>query len=96
MKRREPLTVGEVIERMIEATGMRPELDRHNAESMWPVIVGKNVAAYTGRLYVAGRTLHAYITSAPLKEELGYCRAQLVERINNAVGSSVIDDIILH
>ena len=96
MKRKEPLSIGEVINRMIDSTGMRDNLDRHKAESMWPKVAGPSIAAYTGRLYVQGRTLHAYITSAPLKEELGYAREVLTEKINQAVGKDVIDDIILH
>ena len=96
MKRCEPLIIGEVIDRMIDATGMRGYLDRHTAEAMWPKVVGASIAGYTGCLYVKDRTLHAYITSAPLKEELGYARETLTEKINQAVGKDVIDDIILH
>lgn len=96
MKRKEPLLINEIIHRMIESTGMRPDLARHTAEAMWPKVVGESIAAYTGRLYIKDRVMHAYITSASLKEELGYARASLTERINEAVGGDVIDDIILH
>ncbi len=96
MKRREPQSIGDIIHRMIDAAGMRPDLDRHTAEAMWPRVAGPSIASYTGRLYIKGRTMHVYITSAPLKEELGYARAQLVEKINLAVGKEVIDDIIFH
>ena len=74
MKRTEPLRIDEVIRRMIDATGMRPDYTRHSAESAWPAIVGPHIAAYTGRLYVKDRVMHVYITSAPLREELGFAR----------------------
>lgn len=96
MKRTEPLRLDAIIERMIDATGLRPDLGRHTIESAWPRIVGRHIADYTGRLYVDGTKLHVYITSAALKEELGYARAQLVDRLNEAAGADVIDDILIH
>lgn len=65
-------------------------------ESVWPQVVGKDIALYTGRIFVRDTTLHVYITSAPLKEELGYARDLLVKRLNEAVGAEVIDSIIIH
>lgn len=96
MKRTEPLRIDEIIRRMIDATGMRPEYSRRSVESLWPSIVGPSIAGYTGRIFVQGRILHVYITSAPLKEELGYARQTLIDKLNDAVGSEVIDRIIFH
>ncbi len=96
MKRTEPLRLDEVIKRMIEATGLHSDFARHSVESMWPRIVGPHIAGYTGRIFVRDRSLHVYITSAPLKEELGFAVEALVDRLNEAVGASVIDNIIFH
>ena len=96
MKRIEPLRIGEIIQQMIDATGMRPSLQRHTVESIWAPTVGKHIASYTGRIYVEGRALHVYIVSAVIKEELSYMRDMLVEKLNEAVGADVIDTIIFH
>ena len=48
------------------------------------------------RLYVKDSTLHVYIVSAPLKEELSYARDRLVEKLNEAVGKHVIDAVVIH
>ncbi|MCM1066272.1 MAG: DUF721 domain-containing protein [Muribaculaceae bacterium] len=96
MKRHEPLRIDAIIRKMVDATGLRPDLARHTVESMWPKVVGPHIAGYTGRIYVRERLLHVHITSAPLKEELGYAREALVERLNEGAGASVIDNIIFH
>lgn len=96
MKRTEPLLINQIIRQMIEDTGLRPAFQRHSVESVWPQVVGKDIALYTGRIFVRDTTLHVYITSAPLKEELGYARDLLVKRLNEAVGAEVIDSIIIH
>lgn len=96
MKRKEPMLLGSVIEHMIDATGLRPEYTRRTAEGMWAKVVGRNIAGYTTRLFVRDRTMHVYLCSAALKEELGYARENLVEKINEAVGESAIDNIVFH
>lgn len=96
MKRTEPLQIGQIIQNMIDATGLRPELERRTAVNIWPDVVGKHLASYTGRIYVKEDVLHVHISSAVIKEELGYAREQLVDKINQAVGEDVIKQIILH
>ena len=41
MKRREPRLLGAIIENMIDATGLRPQYQRHSIEAVWPQVVGK-------------------------------------------------------
>ena len=96
MERRQPLLINQILRQMIEATGMWPQLERHTVESMWPGVVGQQIASYTNRLYVKDCTLHVYIVSAPLKEELSYARDRLVEKLNEAVGTHVIDAVVIH
>lgn len=75
-------------------------LDRQMAEQrlcyMWPEIVGPGVNRYTTRRYVDRGTLHVYLSSAALKNDLQYMRRSLVERLNQAAGANVIDNIMIH
>ncbi len=96
MKRSEPLRVDEIIEKMVTATGLRPQFQAHSIENVWPDVVGKHINAFTSRVYVRERTLHVHITSAPLKEELGYMRELLVKQLNRAAGADVINNIAIH
>lgn len=96
MKRTEPLRIDTILDRMIAATGLSRDFTAHTVASLWPKVVGPHIAAYTGRTYVSGRVLHVYINSAPLKEELGYARPALVEKLNLAVGEDAIDDVLFH
>lgn len=96
MKRKEPASLDQIIKRMKEASGMKDIIERHSAESGWARVVGPHIASYTGRLYLEGRTLHVYITSAPMKEELGYAKDAIRDKINELVGSDVITNIALH
>ncbi len=96
MKRTTPRTIGEIIDDMIARTGLKPEFQRHTAESVWPQTVGPNIAAYTSRVTMRGTTLHVYLTSAALKEELGYSREILRDKINEAIGEETVTNIVIH
>lgn len=82
-----------IIKQMIDATGLRPEYERRAVESLWPDVVGKHIASYTGRIYVKDRTLNVQIISASLKEELSYLRELLMRQLNEAAGADVISSI---
>lgn len=96
MKRSEPLPIGQVINLMKQRVADNPELRTAYILSFWPRVAGPHIAAYTQSTRLEGRLLHIYITSASLKEQLGYMRQALVKQFNNAVGENAIDNIIIH
>lgn len=93
MKRTEPMRLGDIIQKMVDATGLRPQYSRRSVEAAWPDVVGPHIAAYTGRVYVKDRTLYVHIVSAPLKEEMTYLHDLLVRQLNEAAGADVISNI---
>lgn len=96
MKRTEPVIFEEVLNEMIEATGMRTKLQQYSIEAVWPRVVGDYINSFTGRRFVKDRAFHVYIVSAPLKEQLSFMRDTLVKSLNEAVGADVIDAVIIH
>ncbi|MDE6277963.1 MAG: DUF721 domain-containing protein [Muribaculaceae bacterium] len=96
MKKSDAMPVGEILDMMIEQAGMSETMDRYKLCYLWAEIVGPSVNRMTFRRYVEGDVLHVYLTSAPLKSELSFLRPKLVERLNEAVGKTVISDIIIH
>ncbi len=96
MRRPEPRPVGEILKEMIERVGMTDELRRSKAAGLWPRVAGQAIAAQTTRANVVDTTLHVWISSAPLKEMLGYARPKLQAAINNAMGEDFITNIAIH
>lgn len=96
MKRIEPQTVGEIISRIMAGEDRGQCYDRQKIAWLWGEILGPTVNRVTMRRYVEGKTLHVYISSAAIKNELMYMSEPLVKRLNEAVGREVIDKICLH
>ena len=90
------MSVGEIIDQAIARASKGDEYLRQQICFRWQEVVGHVVNRYTDRRYVEGTTLHVYITSAPLKNELRFRTADLVAALNRSVGKDVITDIMFH
>lgn len=96
MKKREALTVGQIIEEAIAQTGNGQEYDRQRACFYWAEVVGPAITRLTTRRWVDRDTLHVCITSASLKNELQYHIPRLLRLLNDAVGRDVLTNIVIH
>lgn len=97
MRRSVPKSIGQIIDETIPRIKMMEEMKRHRVEALWPDIAGKGIAGYThGIKMQPDGTLHVYLTSASLKEELGYAVDSLKARINQAVGEDIVTNIAIH
>ncbi len=94
MKKREPLSIKEIIDQFITENGLGQKLDETQVMRLWPRIAGETVNAYTQSMHVHNRTLYVHLTSAVLRNELMMLRGELLRRYNAEFGYSVIDNII--
>lgn len=96
MKRRDPVSLKDIIDQVLDDDSIRDAARAQRLCYLWPEVVGPGINRYTTRRLIEGRTLHVYISSAPLKNELQFHRSRLVELLNQATGHDVIDDIHFH
>lgn len=96
MKRRYPELIGNIIEKALKENEISSSLNEHKISYLWPEIVGPGINRYTTRRFVESGTLHVFISSASLKNELQYMRSHLIEELNKAAGSDVINKIVIH
>lgn len=96
MQRTEPMTIRQIIDRVMDTSARSDEMLAMRASYLWADIVGPGVNRFTSRRYVKDGVLHVYITSGPLKSELSFRREALIEEINRILGRPVIREIRLH
>ncbi|MDE6160305.1 MAG: DUF721 domain-containing protein [Muribaculaceae bacterium] len=96
MKRHDPKSFGQLFEQLIDSVGARDTYEQQRICYMWPEVMGPTINRHTLRRWVDGGTLHVVISSAPLKSELGMMRREIVARLNQAVGKTVITDLSIH
>ncbi len=96
MKRTEPKLIVDIIRESLERDGIESRFNEQRAAYLWGDVVGPGVNRYTTRRYVEHGVLHVFLSSASLKQELSFMRQAIIKSLNAAVGTAVINDIVLH
>lgn len=93
MQRRNEEAIGEVLLRYLRASQLEAPLNEYRLLQSWAQVAGEMVSRQTKDLKIRNQTLHVSLRSAVLRSELSLRRAELVRRLNEAVGAQVITDI---
>lgn len=96
MKRRYPERIDIIIEKALKENDISASINEQKISYLWSEIVGPGINRYTTRRFVESGTLHVFISSASLKNELQYMRSHLIDELNKAAGSNVINKIVIH
>lgn len=96
MKRTEPVSLRQLIDKVMLESDTRETVMQQRASYLWTEVVGAGVNRYTFRRYVDKGVLHVYITSAALKNDLSFMRQTILREINSRIGADVLTDIIIH
>lgn len=95
MRRQQTQAIGDVIVEYLRESGLeKPLMEKQLVES-WPVVMGPSVTRLTRRVELKNGILYVYLNSAALKAELFICRRELVTKLNDHVGSKVIEEVRL-
>ncbi|OKY85196.1 MAG: hypothetical protein BHV69_06795 [Bacteroidales bacterium 52_46] len=96
MKRTEPISIKQLIDKVMLESDTREAMMQQRASYLWTEVVGAGVNRFTFRRYVDKGVLHVYITSASLKNDLGFLRQNILKEINSRLGAEVLSDIVIH
>ena len=96
MRRSNSENVGTVIQQILRQQGFETPLNQHRLISSWPEVMGEGINRYTRDIYIQNQTLHVRLSSSIVRNELMMQRQTLVDKLNNAVGSQVITDIMFN
>jgi predicted nucleic acid-binding Zn ribbon protein len=84
----------EAIEQMLKVYKLKGKFDETSLVVAWPEMMGKAIANRTKDIFIRNRKLFVRIESAVIKNELVMMRSNIIEKMNERAGSSVIDEII--
>lgn len=86
----------ELIEGLFDSYHLGNKYDEISVVNSWETIVGKQIAQKTTKVYISNAMLYIYISSAPLKNELRYYKAVLIEKVNTFAKKELIKDITIY
>jgi predicted nucleic acid-binding Zn ribbon protein len=89
----EPEKIGGLISNLLSRLGFASRLEKQNAVTMWPNIVGPKIAEETKALRIDGETLVVKVARAAWRQQLTFMKEELLAKLESAVGKGSIKDI---
>lgn len=80
---------------MLDTYKIRKKYDETALVAAWPEIIGSAIANRTQQLYVRDRKLYVKVESAVVKNELVLMRSMIISRLNEHVGQTLIDELVI-
>ena len=88
-------SIGDAIQQFLKGSRLKGEIQALQIEEVWAKVMGKTIAKYTDNIKVINRTLFITTNVAPLKQELSYQKEKIKLRINEALQSNDIDEVVI-
>ena len=95
MRRTNAQPLKDVIQEYVKALKMSSKLKEVRLIGSWDKVVGKMISRSTRDIYINNRTLFVTLNSSVVRNELYISKELLMKRLNEEVGSDVIDNIEL-
>jgi hypothetical protein len=94
-KMRFPLPLADVARQEFMVLGLADRLREADIWRFWPEVVGPTVAARAMPLRIIKGTLTVVVSSGPWKQELGFLKGMMKQKLNDRLGAEVVREIVL-
>jgi hypothetical protein len=88
--------LSEVMGNMMRDYNIEDKFNESQLIGEWKEIMGPAIAARTTRIFIRERVLHIQVNSAPLRQEMSMSRDLIIERLEEAAGKRIVDDIRIY
>ena len=89
------LSLAEAMKEFLKKSRLKGGIQALQIQDAWEKIMGKTIAKYTDKIEIIGSTLFISSNIAQLKNELLYQKPKIIERVNEALGEKVINEVVI-
>ena len=89
------VSIGEALKQFLKSSKLKSGVQALQIQDAWEKIMGKTIARYTDKIEIINSTLFISSSVAPLKNELLYQKAKIIERVNEALGEKAITEVVI-
>jgi hypothetical protein len=84
-----------IIDNFIDKNSLNGGLNNVKIQGLWKETMGSNVNSYTTELNLRNKTLYVNLSSSVLRQELSYGKQKIIDLLNNEIGETIINKIVL-
>jgi len=88
-------SISEAIQQFLDKSRIKGDIQAMQIGDVWEAIMGKTIAKYTDKLQIIGDKLIITTHVAPLKQELFYQKEKIKQRVNEAFGKRIVNDVVI-
>jgi hypothetical protein len=88
-------TVGDVLKFIIKENRLQPGMDQISVKDAWKALMGNGVNSYTRNVVLKGSILYVELTSAVLRQELGFGKDKIIIMLNEELRRDIVKEIVL-
>ncbi len=88
-------SMGDAIKQFLKSSRIKGDIQAFQIETVWEELMGKTVARYTDNIRIVHKTLYITTSVAPLKQELLYQKEKIKLRVNEALGTNEIQEVVI-
>lgn len=89
------ISLGDALRDYLRHSPFRDKMNEYRIQNLWEKMMGKTIAHYTDSIKLIQNRLIITTSAAPLKQELSYSKEKIKERMNEALGEHIIEDVII-
>ena len=95
MERKEIQKIDSLLRQFVKSNRLEKGLAEYRLMKSWRDLLGISISKKTKSLYIRDRKLFVSLNSSVVRNELSLMKETLIQRLNEAAGMKVIDDIVL-
>jgi predicted nucleic acid-binding Zn ribbon protein len=89
------ISIGQAIQQFLRKSRLKSGIQSLQIEEVWENLMGKTISRYTEKVQLINHTLFITTSVAPLKTELLFQKEKIIQRVNEAMGESVVREIVI-
>ena len=87
--------MGDALKQFLKQSKLKGSMQAFQIEDVWEKLMGKTIARYTEKIRIHGHTLYITTNVAPLKQELNFQKPKIIQRVNEALGETVVSEVVI-
>jgi hypothetical protein len=87
--------LGDALKQFVQTSKLKNGIRAAQIEEVWLELMGATIAKYTDKIYIFDQKLFIQTSVWPLKNELGFQKKQIIERVNEKMGENIINDVVI-
>lgn len=88
-------TLGHILNKCLSDLGIQKSVKRYRALQIWHDVVGERISKVTEPVRMSDAKLFVKVQNDAWRNEIVFYKKEIIGNINKALGSAVIEDIIL-